>query len=92
MARIKVSNSVAIPTELQKKGKVSSKPFSKEVNKNAKYPFATMLVGDSFIIEGRTNRQNATSAAAHFSRRNNPKIRFVSAITKNGKFRVWRAS
>jgi len=92
MSKIKVSNTVAIPKDLQRKGKANSKPFSKELSKNARYPFATMRVGDSFVIEGKTNRQLATSAAANFSKRNNPGIRFVSATTKNGKFRVWRAS
>jgi hypothetical protein len=79
--------------KLQKAGKSNSRPFSKELNENAKYPFATMRKGDYFFVSGNTQtRQNATSAAAHFSRRNNPSIRFSAETVKAGKFRISRVA
>lgn len=57
------------------------------VKNSAKYPWDAMKVGDSFLVEGRTNGQQLCFQA---NRTRSPK-KFVSRVTQ-GQTRVWRTA
>jgi hypothetical protein len=54
------------------------------------YPWLTMEVGDSFVLEKAMSREQASSYAAAGCRRYSPR-RFRTAFHK-GEWRVWRVS
>jgi len=54
--------------------------------RNVKYPFKTMEIGDSFIIDN-VNAQIISKAAYVFGKRNNKKF---AVRTNDGTARIWR--
>lgn len=54
--------------------------------RNVKYPFKTMEIGDSFIIDN-VNAKIIHNAAYAFGKRNNKKF---TVRTNDGTARIWR--
>ena len=55
------------------------------------YPFASMEVGDSFLVKTKTARDNARSAAYQFCRRHKLTWRFAVLWTHDEQaWRIWR--
>jgi hypothetical protein len=57
----------------------------------AKYPFAKMQVGDSFLVMGSPNEQSTAQKSAHSFAQINPKFKFVTRTLNHG-LRIWRVT
>lgn len=56
----------------------------------SKYPFAEMNVGDSFVVDTATERQNTYSAAIYYGRKHNGFK--ISSAKEGNKYRIWRVA
>lgn len=62
-------------------------PMPSEKQPNNKYPFAAMVVGDSFVV-GPERAAAVLSACHNFGNRN--EMKFATAKLPDGSRRVWR--
>ena len=66
----------------------STVPVPKEYPQ-AKYPFGSMEVGDSFVVPNEL-RQRVAGAASQYTRRSDYKIKFTTRSMGDGTVRIWR--
>lgn len=53
-----------------------------------KYPFAEMVIGDSFLCEVRSSQTGVSATLTRAGRRHS--MAFTSRVVEEGRIRVWR--